>query len=284
MAGNREFQMYGTVSWLGGFPNLLKNENRRWWGTRLWLIQFLLFLVIVNGVVFVVYRTPVEEMYGPDSENASQAEQAEMQTMKQKPELIGLIPYMRLAGLVMVVGVVVVTQSALISEKQSGTAAWILSKPVSRSAFVLSKVAGYGLGIFGVMCVLLGAVLYGQIWLTTGVRIPLLLYAGMLSLVFLNLLFYLTLTILLGALFNSRGAVLGIPFILLFGYMLIPGIPAWLAQIMPWNLLDTLAYPALALTVVQGQPLPTLTPILATIISCVLFTVLALWKFNREEF
>ncbi len=284
MAGNNELQMWGPISWLGGFPNLLKNENRRWWGTRLWMIQFLLFLVIVNGVIFAVYRTPIEEMYGQDSENASQAEQETMLTMKQKPELIGLIPYMRLAGLIMVIGVVVVAQNALISEKQSGTAAWVLSKPVSRSAFVLSKVAGYGLGILGVMCVLLGAVLYGQIWLTTGVRIPLLSFAGMLSLVFLNLLFYLTLTILLGALLNSRGAVIGIPFILMFSYMIIPGIPDWLAQVMPWNLTDNLTYPALALTVVQGQPLPTLTPVLATIIACVLFTILAIWRFNREEF
>lgn len=284
MATNSELLMSGDSSWLGGFTNLLMKENHHWWGTRYWLVQFIIWLVIINGLIAYIYQTPVEEMYGSDSENTSEAEQETMRLMKQKPELVALIPYMRLAGLAMVIGVVVVTQGAMISEKQNGTAAWVLSKPVSRSAFVLSKVAGYGLGVLGVMGVLLGAVLYGQIWLSTGVLVPLLPFAGMLSLVFLDLFFYLTLTILLGTLFNSRGAVLGIPFILLFSYLIFPGIPPWLAEIMPWNLVDNLTHPALALTIVQGQPLPTVTPLIATIIWCLLFTGVALWRFNREEF
>ena len=284
MASNSELQTRGDSSWLGGFTNLWNKENRRWWGTRYWLIQFIIWMLIINGLTFFIYKTPVEEMYGSDSGDASESEQAELQMMEQHPELVGLIPFMRLAGLGMVIGVLVISQGAIIAEKQSGTAAWVLSKPVSRSGFIMSKLAGFGLGILGVMCVLEGTFLYIQIWLTTGVQIPLLHYAGMLGLVFLDLLFYLTLSIMLGTIFNSRGALIGIPLILIFSYMLIPSIPAWLISIMPWNLLDNLTQPALALAVVQGQPIQSFTPIIATILWCISFIGVAIWRFNREEF
>ncbi len=53
---------------------------------------------------------------------------------------------------------------------------------------------------------------------------------------------------------------------------------------MPWNLLDNLTYPSLALTLVQGQPLPTVVPIIATVAWCLLFIGIAVWRFTREEF
>jgi ABC-2 type transport system permease protein len=134
------------------------------------------------------------------------------------------------------------------------------------------------------MCLLVGASVYVQIWLTTGVLVPILPFVGMLSLIFLNIFFYLTLSILLGTLFSSRGAVLGIPLVVLFIYQIFPHIPAWLARLMPWNLVDSISHEALALTLVQGQALPTLTPIITTIIACLVFTLVASWRFSREEF
>ncbi len=284
MASNSEFYSRGYSRWLGGFGTLWGKENRRWWGTRFWLIQLIIWVLIVNGITFAVYQLPVEEMYGSESAETSETEQAEIELMSQHPELIGLIPFMRLAGMGMVIGVLVIAQGAIIGEKQSGTAAWVLSKPVSRSGFILSKLAGFGLGILGVMCVLEGAILCVQIWLTTGVLIPPLNYLAMIGLVFLDLMFYLTLSIMLGTVFNSRGALIGIPLILIFAYLIIPNIPAWLIAVMPWNLLDNLTQPALALTVVQGQSLPTVTPIITTAAWCLLFSIIAIWRFNREEF
>ncbi len=284
MASNSEFVSRRYSSWLGGFSNLWGKENRRWWGTRYWLIQLIIWVIIVNGITFAVYQLPVEEIYGSDSGDTSVTEQAEIKLMTRHPELIGLIPFMRLAGLGMVIGVLVIAQGAIIGEKQSGTAAWVLSKPVSRSGFILSKLAGLGLGILCVMCVLEGGILYTQIWLTTGVQIALLHYAGMLGLVFLDLLFYLTLSIMLGTFFNSRGALIGIPLILVFSYMIIPNMPAWLVAIMPWNLLDNLTQPALALSVVQGQPIQSVAPLIATVLWCVGFIGIAVRRFQREEF
>jgi ABC-2 type transport system permease protein len=284
MASNTEFISRSNSSWLGGFSNLWGKENRRWWGTHYWLVQLIIWVLIINGITFAVYQLPVEEMYESEPGESNATAQAEIELMTQHPELIGLIPFMRLAGLGMVIGVLVITQGAIIGEKQSGTAAWVLSKPVSRSGFVLSKLAGFGLGILGVMCVLEGAILYIQIWLTTGVQIPLLRYVGMLGLVYLDLLFFLTLSIMLGTIFNSRGALIAIPLIVVFSYMIIPNIPAWLIAIMPWNLLDNLSQPALALSVVQGQPIQSLAPVVATALWCIGFIGIAIWRFQREEF
>ncbi len=287
MASNSEFIPRGYSRWLGGFTNLWNKENRRWWGTRYWLVQLIIWVIIVNGITFAVYQLPVEEMYeseptGPGE--TSTTAQAEIELMTRYPELIALIPFMRLAGLGMVIGVLVIAQGVIIGEKQSGTAAWVLSKPVSRTGFVLSKLAGFGLGILGVMCLLVGVILYIQIWLTTGVQIPLLRYAAMIGLVFLDLLFFLTLSIMLGTIFNSRGALIGIPLIVVFSYMIIPNIPAWLIAIMPWNLLDNFSQPALALSVVQGQPVQSFAPLVATTLWCIGFIGVAIWRFEREEF
>ncbi len=282
MASNSELIARANTRWLGGFSNLLAKENRRWWGTRFWLIQLVIWVAIINGITFAIYQLPVEELV--ESGESSGSPQSTTDVMMQSPELLALVPYQRLASLGMVIGALVIAQGAIIGEKQSGTAAWVLSKPVSRSGFVLSKAVGLGLGILGVMCVLVGATLYVQIWWSTGIRIPLPHYAGMLSLVFLDLMFYLALSIMLGTFFNSRGALIGIPLIVVFTYMVIPNIPAGLIAIMPWNLLDDLTYPSLALTLALGKPLPTVRPIISTILWCILFTAVSIWRFSKEEF
>jgi hypothetical protein len=38
----------------------------------------------------------------------------------------------------------------------------------------------------------------------------------------------------------------------------------------------------LAFALAIGQPLPTLTPIIASVLWCLIFTALAIWKFQRE--
>jgi hypothetical protein len=88
MASNSELLIRGDSSWLGGFTNLWNKENRRWWGTRFWLIQLILWALIINGITFALYQLPVEETYGSESGESSAAEQAEIELMTQHPELI----------------------------------------------------------------------------------------------------------------------------------------------------------------------------------------------------
>jgi hypothetical protein len=111
-------------------------------------------------------------------------------------------------------------------------------------------------------------------------------FLAALSLVFLNLLFYLALTLMLGTLLSGRGLVIGIPLAILFGYQFLLAPAPWLADIMPWVLTQPTGpnSPSLAIVLALQQPLPTILPIAATIVWIVLFVVVALWRFERIEF
>jgi ABC-2 type transport system permease protein len=116
-----------------------------------------------------------------------------------------------MAGITIAMGVVILGQGALIDEKQSGTAAWVLSKPISRTAFILAKVFSYSIGVLATMVIAQGGIAYLIIYLITGRALPGLPFAGACGMLFLSLLFWLTLTVMLSSLSNLRGLVLGVP-------------------------------------------------------------------------
>lgn len=284
MSANSTLIPAGVQAGWQGFSNLFARENQRWWKTKFWLVQFAIWLVIINGAIALIYNIPVEKMYKADQANVSATDLQVMQQMREHPELIGLTAFVRLAGIATAIGAVMIAQDAVIGERQSGTAAWILSKPVSRSAFILAKLAGNALGILGVMDILLGAAVYLQIWLVSGLALPVLPFAGMLGLLFLNQLFYLTLTVMLGALSNSRGFAVGLPLLLIIGYQFLMRIIPAAGDIMPWHLVTTLERPALALSLAQGQGLTAIAPPIATTIWCLVFSLAAVLRFQKEEF
>ena len=119
------------------------------------------------------------------------------------------------AGFFGAMGVVIIMQGVIIDEKKSGTAAWIASKPVSRTSFILSKLIANTAAILIVIYVVQGVLVYLQFALL-GSTPPLGPYVFSLALLGLHLLFYLTLTLMLGTLFNERGPVIGIPLAILF--------------------------------------------------------------------
>jgi ABC-2 type transport system permease protein len=281
MASNSEFQLIGNQGRLQGFAILLHKENHLWWRTSRWWVQTLIWLAIANGILFMVIGI-APKMENPPGQN-SNAQAGESQ---QSLDILGLTVFLKMAGIAIAVGVVVLAQDTLIGEKQSGTAAWVLSKPTSRSAFILSKVISSAYGILITMVVVQGVISYLIIFLVTGTAFPILPYAGALGMLFLSLLFWLTLTIMLSALSNMRGLAIGLPLFLILGYTLFVEIVPWIADYMPWSLTSVVSAsrPAIAVSMVLGQPIPTLMPLIATVIGCLSFTLVAIWRFQKEEF
>jgi ABC-2 type transport system permease protein len=97
----------------------------------------------------------------------------------------------------------------------------------------------------------------------------------------LNLLFYLILTLMLGTVLKNRGAIIGIGIAIIMAGLLLKGmIPMVVMVLTPYPLADI----ASALTL--GMPLPSYwyVPVVTTSVWVVLMTVVALWRFGREEF
>jgi ABC-type transport system involved in multi-copper enzyme maturation permease subunit len=107
-------------------------------------------------------------------------------------------------------GTIILVHGAVIGERQLGVTEWLLSKPVSRPAYVLSKLLAHSLGVLVILVGVQGAIAYGLLSLRVGAPLPLLPYlVGMAGLA-VHTLFYLALTLMMGVLTTNRRALLGV--------------------------------------------------------------------------
>lgn len=256
MSANASFQMVNEQGWRSGFANLLRHENAVWWRSRRWWVNVLIWLVLINGVLLGTLSSPM------------------MGNME------ALATFAAVAGFFTGIGAIVTMQGVVIDEKKSGTAAWIASKPVSRSAFILAKLVANVVAMFVITLVIQGLIAYLQ-FAANGGAPALGPFVFGLALVGLHLLFFLTLTLMLGTLFNERGAVIAIPMAVLFGGQFLMGILGSLSELLPWYLVMG---PALSAQAILGQPLSTTIPILTTVVWIVVFVAVAIWRYEREEF
>jgi ABC-type transport system involved in multi-copper enzyme maturation permease subunit len=274
MVANTELQRVGLSGWYTGLANLLRRENRAWWGSRRWLVQGVVWTVVVNGfVALMLFGLPAASRMAGGAEFT-------------KPELLanGVMAVFQLGTLALAVGAVILVQDAIIGERQMGVTEWLLSRPVSRSAYVLSKLLAHGLGVLVILVGLQGVLGYGLLWLAMGEPLPPLPYlVGMAGLA-VHTLFYLTLTLMMGVLTANRRALLGASLgVLLGGMLIVMNLARFLGtfvQLTPWWLNNIL--PAAAL----GQPLPqpVWLPIGVTAGLSVLFAAITLARFEQLEF
>jgi ABC-2 type transport system permease protein len=269
MATNSVLQPVTVRGWRAGFGNIFRKENRDWWGTRSWLVQAIIWTAILIGILATVLFAPMED------------------TPAGGKAVLGLMVFFVMAGIALPIGAIIMGQEEVLDEKRSGTAAWILSKPASRSAFILAKVSANAIGILLIMVLLEGALAYTLIAAVTGRAFPLLPYLSALSVLYLQVMFYFLLSLMFSAASDSRGAAIGIPMAVLFGYQFVVGIAPWTLQVTPWGLTNAGSGNGMANSVAtalaQGQAVSVL-PIIATIVWCLLFVVIAVWRFNRDEF
>jgi len=254
-----------THGWRMGFANMLAKENAAWWRTRRWWIQALV------AIFFVLGSTVANHQLGRSS-----------------IERIASFNTLWVFAAVLSIAAILLGQDSILGEMQSGTAAWVLSKPLRRPAFLLAKLVANGLGLLVTAVFIPGVIAYWYGDLVGGVKLPVAGFAGAMGLVYLSLLFYLTLAMMLAILFRGRGPVFGIAMGAAWGWIMI-GRHGWLEALLPWRLLigyvtDTGNDLSLGGLLILGEQLPTLVPIIATALWCVLFTGVAFWRIRRVEF
>jgi ABC-2 type transport system permease protein len=268
--GNSTLEPIQGSGWSRGLGNHLKGELERWFGSRKWWTQMLVFALLINGFLLLMLASSSGEFDLKDG--------------------VGFLNGM--LGVIGAIGGVILVQGALVGEKRSGTAAWVLSKPISRPAFFLAKLIANAIGTL--VTITLAQGLIGYLVITfefdTAPALPAFLVG--LAPQILHMLFYLTLALMLGAMFDRRGPVLAIPIIpLLFVDELLPAVasPALLdvlQEILPVGLATGYenAAPSIAGSLMLGDQPYSLGPIFWTMVFSALFVAIGLWFLGRQEF
>jgi len=262
MAANNTFQLVNERGWRRGLRNLLRAEMGNWWKTKTWWVQALIWTGVINmTIASVVWGSP-----------------------EGAPESVAL--YVLFSCLFPTIAVIIILQDAVIGEKESGTAAWILSKPLSNTAFIVAKLIAHSINIFVSMTLLPGVVAYIQISLAGGEWLSPLNFIAGLMVIWLYLLFFLTLTLMLGVLYDQRGAVIGIPLALAFGSQMLLGLLPALNFLLPWRLAVGAENESISVaeSVIMGVAPFSWIPVLSVITLVGIFIITAIRKFQNEEF
>ncbi|HEX6302477.1 MAG TPA: ABC transporter permease subunit [Acidimicrobiia bacterium] len=252
----------GATGWRTGLNNLVRKEIILWWTTKLWWIQTVIWLVMLNGVTTVI-------MLDSRGMTADALAHEAVQTFF----LVGAtsIP----------IGIVLTLQGSIVGERELGTAAWVMSKPVSRVSFVLSKLMAHFTGFVATAVVIPSVVFLVTAKFLIPQPVELEGFAIGMAVMGLVLLFYVTLTLTLGCLFKGRGPVAGIGITLILVGQFFKGmLPLSLVMATPWLLGEAAAsFPM--------QELPEfdrVVPLIAVGIEVLVLGFMAIWRFNREEF
>jgi hypothetical protein len=262
MSGNSAFVMVSERGWRRGFSNLLNNELARWWKTRMWWIQCLIWAAATVMLVadVMLNKRLVTIRYAVES-------------------------YASAIAIFQAVGVVVLMQGALVGEKKDGTAAWVLSKPAARPAFILSKVVANSLGVLVTMVGVSALVFHILALVAKRVPPDPVHFLAALGLVLLHHLFFMSLMLMLGALFSGRGPVLGIPAaVLVFEWDLLRKWAA-LRYVLPLAFfMEPGGRTSAFVSLLAGRSIHSYVPMMVAVAAeCLLFLGIAVWRFSREE-
>jgi ABC-2 type transport system permease protein len=262
------FRRITTSGWQLGYGNLFRKEIGKWLAMRRWLFQGVLWVFILNGFLAAVLFV-LPNLVPPNGE-----------ATLENPIVDGMIGFFGLGGLALSIGAIILTQNEIVEEKQTGTAEWVLSKPVSRSAFYLSKLSTQAIGILAVMILVPCAFGYLLVKISGSGTISLPAFLAGVGMLALHVGFYLCLTLMMGVVSESREVVLGVSLGTLLIGMIARDFVGPAALFTPWLLSD------LAGVVAIGEPfgLEMWAPVLSTGILSLVFTAVALWRFNRHEF
>ncbi len=275
MSANSQFQITEERGWKRGLNNLLRGEISGWFKTsRVWK-HILMWLLVVNLILFFTTM------------GLSEATKAAEAAGELPPEVETVMLYGIFGGMFVGFGVMIIVQGAIVGEKKSGTAAWVLSKPVTRTAFVVSRLIGNTLGVMVTAVLVPGVVAYLTIGALTplGWLPPLNFFAGV-GVIAVSVFFWLTLTLMAGTLFDSAGGVIAVPMAMFFAAWFVPSVITPLMYISPVILFvgPGEGFDAIATSLIYGDSPFSWIPVIATVIFCIVFIWVSIWRFNRQEF
>jgi ABC-2 type transport system permease protein len=249
-----------TEPWHAGMKNLITRELFHERSRMYWIQQLLVWAFFTNGMVALILALPPDLIEG-------------MEAMY----IISLASSYGVLTLLIVVFIPILLQGTVIDDKVSGTAAWILSKPVSKKAYLLSKLAASILSIVVVSVVINGAITYG-VFSAFGYTLNLPGFVMNLGLTSIVVVYFASLTIMIGTFTTSRGKVLAAAVVVGLGAQLIANYFPLILFIIPYSL------PVIGIGFITGTSVAGLELILlSACVQIAMFTVIALFVFDRTE-
>ncbi len=229
-----------------------------WWKSRTWLVMTSIWVAIINGMTIMLLLAEID--------------------ISSAISLYGLF-----GGLFPPIAVILIMQDSIIGEKKSGTAEWVLSKPVSRKSFILAKWMGNSLNVFitiallpGIINYVIFSLFYGQWFFFPSFFLGIVILS-------LNLIFFVTLTLMFGTFLDSAGAVAAIPIAFNFMQQFLVSIP-YAKFILPQYIYFMPDETSIMTSVILGLPIPSIIPIISVIALITAFLLIALMKFEKSEF
>jgi len=265
-----QFQLVNEKGWRRGLGNLLRGEYSSWFKSSRWWKHLIMWFAIINVMMgMMIYAT------GEAAKDGNEG-----------PPLI--LMYGIFGGMFVAFGVMIIMQRVLVREKNSGTAAWVLSKPVTRTAFVVSRLVVNAIAILLTSVIVPGVILYITLGLFSdlGWLSPLGFVAALLM-VALHTFYWITFVLMMGTFFESSSGVIAVPMALFFVFWMGTDLLPALIYISPLLLTFSPApeqMNPLAGSFMTGEPVSTWLPLISTIVSCVIFIAVAIRRFNRQEF
>jgi ABC-2 type transport system permease protein len=248
----------------------LRGEYSSWFKSSRWLKHILMWFSIVNVMMLIMIIAAADAAKeGHDG-----------------PPV--LFMYGIFGGMFVAFGVMIIMQRVLVREKQAGTAAWVLSKPVTRTAFVVSRLVVNSIAILLTSVIVPGVVLYFSLGLFSEIGwLSPFGFAAALLMVMLHTFYWIALVLMMGTLVESTSAVIAVPMVLYFVFWYGPSLIPPLMYISPILLTFSPApeqMSALSIAFMTGGPVFSWLPLIATVVSCIIFIVVAIRRFNRQEF
>ena len=201
-----------------------------------WLEQWRTYRLLVVGVVLVAFGllSPLIAKYMPEIIKLLPNGEAISQLIPTPTVMDAVTQYLKNIGQFGVILALLLTMGAVAQEKDKGTAAMMLVKPLPRLTFLVAKFTALAL-TFGVAITLAGAGCYYYIWLMFG-ALNVGHWLALNGLILVVVLVYVALTLFFSVVTKSQVAAGGLSLGVLFILALIGSIPG-LGEYLPGQLI-----------------------------------------------
>ncbi len=201
-----------------------------------WLELWRTYRLLMLGVVLVIFGllSPLIAKYTPEIIKLIPNGEAIAQLIPTPTVIDAVTQYIKNIGQFGVILALLLTMGAVAQEKDKGTAAMMLVKPLPRATFLVAKFTSLAL-MFAVTIAIAGAACYYYTWLLFG-ALDLPNWLALNGLMLVYMLVYVALTLFCSVVTQSQAAAGGLALSLLFILGLIGAIPG-LNETMPGQLL-----------------------------------------------